>query len=64
MGCGASAEVQKKGFVYRVKLLGGLNLYNNGFGVQAPGGNIGQVQRSRSSAANTRALARQYLNGF
>lgn len=44
MGCGASAEVEKKGFVYRVRLLGGLNLYNNGFGVQIPGG---KTQASR-----------------
>lgn len=36
MGCGASAEVEKKGYVFRVRLLGGLNLYNNGFGIQAP----------------------------
>jgi hypothetical protein len=37
MGCGASAEVEKKQYAFRVRLLGGLNLYNNGFGVQAPG---------------------------
>lgn len=38
MGCGASTpEVEKKQYVFRVRLLGGLNLYNNGFGVQAPG---------------------------
>lgn len=38
MGCGASAEVQeKKQYAFRVRLLGGLNLYNNGFGVQVPG---------------------------
>jgi len=37
MGCGASSEVLKKQYVFRVRLLGGLNLYNNGFGVQVPG---------------------------
>jgi Ca2+-dependent lipid-binding protein len=38
MGCGASAPVpEKKLFNFRVRLIGGLNLYNNGFGVQAPG---------------------------
>jgi len=37
MGCGASAPVEKKVFVFRLRLLGGLNLYNNSFGVQVPG---------------------------
>lgn len=38
MGCGASAPVEdKKLFNFRIRLIGGLNLFNNGFGVQAPG---------------------------
>jgi len=38
MGCGASAEPKEKPlFVFRFRLLGGLNLYNNSFGIQVPG---------------------------
>lgn len=38
MGCFPSQEAPpKKGYVFRLRLLGGLNLYNNSFGVQIPG---------------------------
>ena len=39
MGCGASQEAAPppKLFSFRLRLIGGLNLYNNGFGMQIPG---------------------------
>ena len=50
MGCGASSEPPpKKGFAFRVRLIGGLNLYNNGFGVQLPGTKTTQFNFSGKS---------------